>query len=97
MRLVKLHGLNVYNPPVILLEKKKNVLSRTVRQCFTNHIVRIYTTCDIIREEFKPWFSFLMILQVCFIDSICLTVLLGTFFFFSNGITGGLIKFKPCG
>ena len=27
----------------------------------------------------------------------CLTVLLGTFFFFSNDITGGFYTFKPCG
>ena len=54
MQLVKLHGLNVYNPPVILLEKKKTVPSRTVRQCFTNGMNEcIQPTCDIIRKEKK--------------------------------------------
>ena len=56
------------NPPVILLEKKKNVPSRTVRQCFTSCMVKH-----------------------------CLTVLLGTFLFYSNDITGELYTFKPCG
>ena len=33
-----MQSLNLYNPPVISLEKKKNVPSRTVGQCFNNRV-----------------------------------------------------------
>ena len=50
------HELNGYNPPLILLEKKKNVSSKTVGQCsLTAWFQRIQPTCDIIRKGKKTF------------------------------------------